>query len=336
MSDGKIVKYCRNCSSELSDGTKFCPNCGQKRKNIMVSFWALVRDFFGTIFSMDSKVIRTIPVLLFRPGRLTKEYVKGRRIQYLPPVRMYVFFSIVMFLLIPWVYSLDQLNGTNIPDSKSLRDSIKAEVINDVDTTTQAGGFNFKYSQEEGTSFTHDINSQRELIAFFNIIDSIDQGKKIDESIDSEFPNKSRFSKLLLRKSLIMYQQKGVGWGHTLIKTISYSLFAFLPLFALILKLLYIRRKRLYAEHFIFSLHFLSFIFFLIIVNMILYSCGQSWFIYVVLFFFLLYLFIAMKNVYGQGFWRTLFKYISLLMLTVLLLIPTFMLLVLFGSFFLY
>ena len=62
-------------------------------------FPVLLRDLMEDLFDLDSRFVRTMKPLLFKPGRLTRDYMEGRRFRYAPPMRLYIFSSIVFFLL---------------------------------------------------------------------------------------------------------------------------------------------------------------------------------------------------------------------------------------------
>ena len=89
--------HCLNCGTGLKG--PFCYFCGQPDRNFMRFFPALFRDFMEDLLDLDSRFMRTLKPLLFRPGRLTRDYMNGRRFRYAPPMRVYIFSSIVFFLL---------------------------------------------------------------------------------------------------------------------------------------------------------------------------------------------------------------------------------------------
>ncbi|HEY5776644.1 MAG TPA: DUF3667 domain-containing protein, partial [Xanthomonadales bacterium] len=62
-------------------------------------FPVLLRDLMEDLLDLDSRFVRTMKPLLFKPGRLTRDYMEGRRFRYAPPMRLYIFSSIVFFLL---------------------------------------------------------------------------------------------------------------------------------------------------------------------------------------------------------------------------------------------
>jgi hypothetical protein len=87
------------------------------------------------------------------------------------------------------------------------------------------------------------------------------------------------------------------------------GIFVMMPLFALILKLLYARRKRFYVEHFVFALHVHSFAFLLLTIMVLM---RVDWVNALLTVWFMIALYIAMKRVYGQGYLKTLLKYVLL------------------------
>lgn len=90
---------CANCGEPL--GGPFCAACGQESRNpARLSVGELVRDWAGDVLTFDSRLFRTLGPLVGRPGLLTREYLAGRRRRYVPPLRLFVFISLVMFLVL--------------------------------------------------------------------------------------------------------------------------------------------------------------------------------------------------------------------------------------------
>lgn len=88
---------CLNCGTAL--GGQYCGHCGQRATSRFISLWELIRDAFGDLFELDSRLWRTLIPLLARPGRLTRDYLEGRRARYMPPFRMYLVLSLVFFVV---------------------------------------------------------------------------------------------------------------------------------------------------------------------------------------------------------------------------------------------
>jgi len=111
------LKNCLNCNVTISKTFKFCPTCGQELKldNSVVS---LLTHFLNDYFTFDSKIIRSVLPLISKPAFLTIEYLKGKRVQYIAPFRLFIFLSLIFFLLLSLTnsssVSMDaQVNGFN-------------------------------------------------------------------------------------------------------------------------------------------------------------------------------------------------------------------------------
>jgi hypothetical protein len=86
---------CANCAAPLTGA--FCANCGQSARDLHRPFRTMVADAVGDVFSFDTRFARTLWPLLTRPGRVTNEYLSGRRAAHVPPLRMYLIVALVFF-----------------------------------------------------------------------------------------------------------------------------------------------------------------------------------------------------------------------------------------------
>ena len=127
---------CRNCGSRLQGS--FCSDCGQEARNLDLSLRQLLGELFGNLVSFDSRVWRTAVPLLFRPGDLTARYLAGQRVRFVPPIRLYVFVSIVYFLLLALLSPEIQVvrGTTEAPDMETAQ-----EVVEGLDDSRAAGAF---------------------------------------------------------------------------------------------------------------------------------------------------------------------------------------------------
>src|SRR5262252_1593275 len=87
---------CLNCG-EPAPGA-FCSQCGQKNTHYHVSFGELIEEVVGELFQLDSRIGRTLVPFVLQPGKLTSEFIAGRRIKYSAPLRLYLLTSFVYFL----------------------------------------------------------------------------------------------------------------------------------------------------------------------------------------------------------------------------------------------
>lgn len=115
----EALKKCRNCNNSLPEEAAFCPACGQAThgEEDMLSFF---KHFLNDYFTFDSKIFRSIRPLFAKPGFLTLEYLAGRRVSYIPPLRLFIFSSIIFFLLLS---VLDQGEGVQLAGDEAYWDN---------------------------------------------------------------------------------------------------------------------------------------------------------------------------------------------------------------------
>ena len=92
-----MTDHCANCGEPLNG--PFCSACGQENRNLSrLSLGQILHEWLGDTFTFDSRLLRTLGPLVRQPGFLTVEYLAGRRVRYVPPLRLFIFLSLVMFL----------------------------------------------------------------------------------------------------------------------------------------------------------------------------------------------------------------------------------------------
>jgi hypothetical protein len=89
---------CHNCGAIVSGN--FCAACGQGTTLHVASAREFLHEFIGHYIALEGKLWQSLALLLFRPGRLTTEYIAGRRARYVQPLRIYLTFSILFFALL--------------------------------------------------------------------------------------------------------------------------------------------------------------------------------------------------------------------------------------------
>ncbi len=279
------VKNCPNCDEVLTG--QFCLTCGQKDFNMLRPFWTLLEDTLGDLFSFDSRFFGTIIPLFLRPGYITREFNRGRRVKFVPPFRQYLVISIIFFLLlVSFDIQLFETEDIVIDDGSQTTDAgiiapggerTVDEILDEV---------NNEIAKANKGLEKNNVDDEKQ----FNInpVDIIDGLKKVWAD-----------PKLL---NVVL-----ADW-------IPKLMFLMLPLFALFLKLVYIRRKKYYIEHLVFSMHYHAFVFLLLTFILLLYQFMPISHAYLpyLLWYVPLYLFLAMWKVYGQGPIKTFFKGIFL------------------------
>jgi hypothetical protein len=103
---------CYNCHTPLDRSENFCHSCGQENHSRQASTRVLISDFLADYLAFDSKLFRSVIPLVSKPGFITKEYLGGKRQQFIAPIRVFLFLSFVYF-------GLSFLLDTN-PESSSI------------------------------------------------------------------------------------------------------------------------------------------------------------------------------------------------------------------------
>lgn len=89
---------CDNCGAEKLG--HYCAVCGQSDRNYRRNVFPVVGEVLSETFELDSRLLKTLPKLLLRPGFLSAEFSRNRRASYLSPFRLYLFTSIVFFFVL--------------------------------------------------------------------------------------------------------------------------------------------------------------------------------------------------------------------------------------------
>lgn len=100
MRSKKKFTICPNCENKLTTNDHYCSNCGQQNHDLKIPFWHLIEEGIESFLHVDRKVITTLKLLLFFPGKLSLEFNNGKRVKYIPPIRLYVLISFLFFFLL--------------------------------------------------------------------------------------------------------------------------------------------------------------------------------------------------------------------------------------------
>ncbi len=230
------IRNCYNCDQQVE--MDYCPKCGQEYTKLELSLKEFVKDYIDEFFTFDSKILRSVVPLLFKPGYLTTEYISGKRARYLLPSRMYIIISVLFFYIInKW-------------------DQVKAEDFGDVDLSALAASKHLTMNE-------------------FTV--------RFQEQYNSLLPS---------------------------------FLLGVIPVFGLVLTLLYIRRHRNLTNNLIFSFHFFAF-FLLAVIPTIFHEDIVAAVCFGIS---ALYMFFALLRVYKQSIIMTIIKTMVLFSALILIL----------------
>ncbi len=348
-------KDCLNCGTIVQG--RYCQVCGQENLEPKETFWGMCMHFLEDITHFDGKFFTTLKVLITRPGFLSAEYMRGRRASYLNPVRMYVFTSFLFFLVF---FSMnDREKGIKFNDDEPFTLAERKKELKDLKRDYRKDTLNEKYlSKVAMLKDTTKAVKPSDLLmgeSNFNVISSIGRdykSMKEYDSIQKALPasEKDGWLKRIWNKKSVSLEEK---YRHssskeglkdvvqTFLHNLPIMLFVSLPFFALILKLLYVRRKQFYyADHGIFTIHHYVFSFILLLVVFIFDKLIEisGWGIWdfllgITLLAWPVYLYIEMKKFYKQGRFKTFIKFLLLNLLGLISLVFLFAVFGLFSIF---
>ena len=101
---GRRLAECSNCRSALNG--PYCANCGQKTSQPDITLREFLRETTQELTDWDGKVPQTLKTLIVDPGRLTVDFLAGRRARWLAPLRLYLLCSVAYFLSVPAVEAI--------------------------------------------------------------------------------------------------------------------------------------------------------------------------------------------------------------------------------------
>lgn len=238
---------CANCNAELLG--RFCNVCGQREEPRVPTIGSVTSEFAHDLIGVESKLWSSFRLLLFKPGQLTTVYLSGKRQKYMSPVRLYLLFSIVTFACFTLLNNFGGLdiefqNGVDSETSANVETAEILESLEELEKPSDGTG------PVEGLSlFSGELDQQIEQ----SINTAISSIKK-----DIEAGNKEAvFSKFL--------------------EPLPTALFLFLPIVALLFKVLYLGSGRYYVEHLIYVLHNHAFLFAVIIFTTIVSQTVEVW-----------------------------------------------------------
>jgi len=300
-------RTCLDCGAAVTG--RHCEQCGQSSEVHVLSMREVAGDVTHSLLHLDSRVWRTLKLLVLKPGELTREFIAGRHQRYLPPFRLYLAISILFFALSAL------LPGTSLVHTDSSGNKVIAPVV--IETREQAA----VTAQSALDELPAEV--RKELAAAGVDARAIEEASA---GSDPCTPNLPRifgvdWNDSLKRACLKIRADGGAQLAERFAATAPKLMFLFLPLMAAVALLFYWKPRRLYAEHLVLFLHNHAFMFLLILVTQIVSAIaslklpfiGVLGFVNFLLFLYLLhYIYRSMRVVYGEGRLKTAFKFIAL------------------------
>lgn len=298
---------CGNCGAPLYG--KYCHACGQPVEGLVRHFGSVLGDVVDSLFNIDARILHTLLPLYFRPGQLSLDYFAGKRARYVTPFRLVFFLAITAFLAIQLA---DHSSTSSLVQfqTPSIGGATSKSIAGGAPPETHFGNGNIRFNGK--------IVWNREsmplhavwLPGFANewLNDAIEHARNNLHEMNSGNATQARSA-----------AQRLVDGAFAVAPQV---LFVLLPVFALLLEIFYIFKKRMYMEHLIVAMHSHAFLMLSVLVLVVLnllrdvtvphaawlggvlaFLHGAAWL------WMLTYLFLMQKRVYRQGWLMTSLKY---------------------------
>ena len=318
---------CRNCGAEMPTQSLYCPKCSQKNTDGRIPVLAFVQDLFENIFNIDSKLFRTA-LGLFIPGKLTKEFFKGKHKSFATPSRLFLMSAILFFAMISFsvqksieddnikadIFGIDDdlKNSEEIISGieqikSNIQDKLPEEVEEQLDSLTQI-------AKEDSLSIRKiDVTLLGERTY---MIEPLDFKNLSADSMIRKYKIVNFYDKILFKQAHKLYNNPR-SMIFALIGNLTWMMLLLIPSMALILKVLYVRRRKYYVEHLVYLFHlhafFMLFGFVWLAVKYFIEFEIPGMAAFGISMLFLLYILFSLKRVYEQSWIKTILKLLMIL-----------------------
>ena len=316
----KAPTRCENCGAELQG--HWCAHCGQPAIDYRRSFRHVIADLLDEFLNWDSKFFATIALLIFKPWRLTNEFLAGKRVRYANPLRLYLLASILFFFAVNY-----GTRGIKFEPGK-IGPKDRAELEADLKNTDLPPEAREKLQallQESSPSpAPSPVTSPSSPPPSAQTSQQKKEYGKIGERPFVAFDDAKSttpFERWIEGRAKEKMGEHGTKMGlfiSTLFSNLPYMMLCCIPLFAFVLKVLYVRRHIFYIDHLIYALHIHTF-FYTAVMLIVLATIGLNrfasgpiagWMIAFLWIGFVTQIFLSIRYVYRQGWFISIFKFL--------------------------
>ena len=317
----RTLTQCENCGAELTG--HYCGQCGQAAVDYRRSFRHVITDVLDSFLNWDSKFFATIALLILKPWRLTNEFLAGKRVRYVHPLRLYLLASILFFFAVNYgTRGLKFEPGKlNPKDRAELEADLKKEDLppaarKELEALLRESSPSPPPSSQTAApsppAAPGTDNQRREYGKI---------GERPFVVFDSDKKSSTPFERWIEARAKEKMGEHGTKMGlfiATLFSNLPYMMLCCIPLFALVLKILYIRRGIFYIDHLIYALHIHTFAYtgiMLIVLatiglNRVVPGSIEGWIIALLWIAFVVQIFLSIRRVYRQGWFISIVKFL--------------------------
>jgi len=314
------LTHCENCGAQLRG--HWCAQCGQPAIDYRRSFRHVIADLLDEFLNWDSKFFATIGLLLVRPWKLTNQFLAGHRVRYVHPLRLYLLASILFFFAVNYgARGLHLEPGKLGPkDRAELEADLKKEDLppaarEKLETLLREPSPSPEPSPSTNPSSPPSPPRTDKQTQKYGKI-----GERPFVVFDSGAKSSTPFERWFEARAKDKMGERGTKMGlfiSTLFSNLPYMMLCCIPLFAFVLKILYLRRHIFYIDHLIYALHIHTFAY-VGIMLIVLATIGLNrvvpgpiagWIIALLWIAFVVQIFLSIRRVYRQGWFISIFKF---------------------------
>jgi hypothetical protein len=316
----RALTQCENCGAPLTG--HYCAQCGQAAVDYRRSFRHVIADVLESFLNWDSKFFATIALLIFKPWRLTNEFLAGKRVRYVNPLRLYLLASILFFFAVNY-----GARGIKFEPGK-LSPNDRAELEADLKKEDLPPAAREKLQALLQESSSSPTPSPQATAPSSSPTPGIDKKKKEYGNVGErpfvafdDSKSTTPFERWIEGRAKEKMGEHGTKMGlfiATLFSNLPYMMLCCIPLFAFVLKILYIRRHIFYIDHLIYALHIHTFAYtgimliVLATIGLTRFAPGPiaGWIIALLWIAFVVQIFLSIRRVYRQGWFFSIFKFL--------------------------
>src|SRR6476659_10503819 len=259
--------HCENCGALLTG--RWCSQCGQAAVDYRRSFRHVIVDALDSFLNFESKFFATIGWLIARPWHLTNQFLAGRRVRYAHPLRLYLLVSILFFFVLKYCAKSIHADPSKLStedradlaadlDKENIPPEVKARVRGALDAKGLTKPEAPSSPSPEATVTPQSTATASPSPSATSTVPPGDFGPLLQ--IDK--PASEGFEKWLEQRAKEKMGEHGSKMAlfiATLFSNLPYMMLCCIPLFALVLKMLYVRKRVFYIDHLVYALHIHSF-----------------------------------------------------------------------------
>lgn len=175
---------CLNCGHILDKSDKYCPNCSQANSTKKLTLKDFFDEFFSNLVNWDSKLLATLYTMLIKPGTITRDYIKGKRVAYTNPFRFLLSLAFIYFLMVSSGGAFSNLDDLNLDEK-----------------VNQTGPFSFSITGDENVT-NYNPDSTAVNTAFENVFNELDSLKATEPDIAKGLKGLDNLEYIIKQKEL--------------------------------------------------------------------------------------------------------------------------------------